>query len=155
MKKRTHFLIAGMLAALALAAVVAGGALAAKTVSTTAKLKASEVVPGPGEKGGSGTANVDIKKNKRKVCFEIEFKKIGEPDSATLHKGAKGEKGPKKVVLFTEPTASPAEGCVKKVKKSILNKAQNHPENFYVQLHNMQFPQGALRGQLKLDETGP
>ena len=86
------------------------------------------------------------------MCFEITFKKIGEPDSATLHKGAKGEKGPRKIDLFTKPTTSPAEDCVKKLKKKLLNKVQNHPENFYVQLHNMQFPQGAIRGQLKLAE---
>ncbi len=152
MSKRTRFLTAGMLAGLALAAAVAGGALAAGTVETTAKLTAGQVVPGPGEKGGNGKATIEVKKSKRKVCFEITFKNIAEPNSGNLHKGVKGEKGPRKIDFFTKPTASPAEGCVKKVKKKLLNKVQNHPENFYVQLHNTQFPDGAIRGQLKPTE---
>jgi hypothetical protein len=149
MTKRTRFLIAGMLAALALAAV-AGGALAAKTVNTKAKLKGNEVVPGPGENKGKGEALVDIKKKKRKVCFDIEFQKIGRPDLGELRKGAEGEKGPQKIVFFEEETDSPASGCVKKVKKKLLKKLVNHPENFYVQLDTTAFPEGAIRGQLEL-----
>lgn len=150
MSKRTRVTIVGALAVFALAAVLVGTALAAKTISETTKLAENQVVPGPGQKGASGTADIDVTKSKQKLCFDVSFKKVTPtPNSAEIHKGAKGDTGPKKVDLWTKSTSSPASGCIKKVAKPFLNKLGNHPENFYVQLHSTMFPKGAIRGQLK------
>ncbi len=150
MSKRTCVTIAGVLAALSLVAVLAGGALAAGTVNAKAKLNEKQVVPGPGAPKATGSATFEITKSKLKFCYDISFKKLNPaPNSAELHKGAKGDKGPKKFDLWTKTTNSPASACIKNLKKPVLNKIVNHPENFYVQLHSTKYPKGAIRGQLK------
>lgn len=138
-------LVATMLLAPALAG--AGG-----TTQLSAKLKANEEVPGPGEKGGSGEIFVTVKPKKEKLCFQLEFRKIGPPKAGHIHKGVDGEAGPVKVTLFEDSAGLPgptAEDCVKNLRKRLLRKVAKSPQRFYVNLHNEEFPDGAIRGQLE------
>jgi hypothetical protein len=54
------------------------------------------------------------------------------------------------VTLFDEPAGvtSPESGTVK-AKKKLIKKIQNDPNGWYVNLHTPDFPDGAIRGQLK------
>jgi CHRD domain len=122
---------------------------AAKQLS--AKLKGNEEIQG-GDKNGRGEAFVAVRKaKKRKLCFQLSWGKIEAPTAAHIHKGVKGTNGPIKVTLFEDPNGLPgetAEGCVKKIKKRIAKKLRRTPEKFYVNVHNAEFPDGAIRGQL-------
>ena len=142
--------LAAVAAAALLAPVAAGGA----TVS--AQLKGKDEVPGPGAKKGKGSATIKAKKKKRKVCYELDWKKIQAPTAAHIHKGAKGVAGPIKVPLFSKvQSGKSADGCVKKdlngdkLNKKLLKKINRKPKKFYVNVHNAEFPGGAIRGQLK------
>jgi hypothetical protein len=125
----------------------------AAATQLSAKLKGNEEVDG-GDPNGRGEAFVAVKKpRKRKLCFQLSWDKIEPPTAAHIHKGAKGVNGPIKVALFEDPdglTVSEVEGCVKKIKKRIAKKLRKSPENFYVNVHNAEYPNGAIRGQLEL-----
>ena len=136
------------------AALVAIPALsmAAGTTQLTAKLRGSEEVPGPGDPNGKGEASVAVKPKREKVCFQLTFEKIEGATAAHIHKGVAGVAGPIKVELFEDATGSPgptAEGCVKDQKKRLLRKIARKPQRFYVNVHNDDFPGGAIRGQLE------
>ena len=140
--------------ALALVAVLAiPAANAAAPVQLSAKLKGANEVPGPGDPNGRGEAFVSVKRAKKKVCFELSYKRIDEPTAAHIHKGGPDDAGPVKVLLFEDPGGLPVpgsvDGCVRRVKKKIIRRLVRAPEKFYVNVHNDDFPDGAIRGQLK------
>jgi CHRD domain len=118
----------------------------------SAKLKGNEEVA-DGDQNGRGEAFVAVRKpSKRKLCFEVSWEKIEPPTEAHIHKGAKGIDGPIKVTLFEDPdglTVSAVDGC-EKISKRLARKLRKVPENFYVNVHNAEHPDGAIRGQLGL-----
>jgi hypothetical protein len=124
----------------------------AAATQLSAKLKGNEEVA-DGDPNGRGEAFVAVKKpRKRKLCFELSWEKIEPPATAAhIHKGAKGTDGPIKVTLF-EGIRRPhrVDGCVKQVSKRIAKQLRRAPENFYVNVHNQEHPDGAIRGQLDL-----
>ena len=141
--------------ALALIAALAIPAANAAPAQLSAKLKGNEEVPGPGDPNGRGEAAVTVKRKKRKVCFALEFRRIGEPTAAHIHKGADGVAGPVKVTLFEDPEGLPVpgavDGCVRDLKRRLVRKLAKRPQRFYVNLHNAEYPDGAIRGQLERD----
>lgn len=140
-------------AVLLLATMLADPALsaAAATKTLTATLKGKEEVPGPGDKNGKGEITVTTKAKRGKVCFALEFDQIGDPTAGHIHKGAAGVSGAIKVTLFEDPDGIPgptAEGCVKGLRTKLVRNINRTPEKYYVNLHNTEFPDGAIRGQL-------
>jgi hypothetical protein len=144
-------LMGGVLALVAALAIPAAEARA--PVQLSAQLKGSEEVPGPGDANGKGEAFVNVKRKKRKVCFQLEWRKIDEPTAGHIHRGADGVAGPVKVTLFEDPTGLPVpgavEGCVGNLKRKLIRKLAKRPQRFYVNVHNGAFPDGAIRGQLE------
>jgi len=125
----------------------------AAATQLSAKLKGNQEVE-RGDPNGRGEAFVAVKKpRKRKLCFELSWDKIEPPTAAHIHKGAEGVNGPIKVTLFEDPdglTVSEVEGCVKKIRKRIAKRLRKSPERFYVNVHNAEHPDGAIRDQLGL-----
>ena len=130
-------------------AVASGAGTDDKKVELAAKLKGQNEVP-PADPNGSGKAEVKLKLNKRKACFNIQFTGIGEAIAAHIHKGSAGVNGDIKVLFFEDSAgvSSPVDDCVK-AKKPLLKKIARHPKRWYVNVHTMEFPNGAIRGQLK------
>ena len=141
----------GVLALVAALAIPAANAAAPVTVS--AQLKGNNEVPGPGDPNGKGEIFVTLKKAKRKVCFALSWKRIQGPKAGHIHRGGPGVAGPVKVKLFEQANALPnpgaVEGCVSK-RRRVIRRIARHPERFYVNLHNEEYPDGAIRGQLGL-----
>ena len=141
----------GVLALVAALAIPAANAAAPVTVS--AQLKGNNEVPGPGDPNGKGEIFVTLKKAKRKVCFALSWKRIQGPQAAHIHRGGPDVAGPVKVKLFEQanplPNPGAVEGCVRK-RKRVIRKIARHPERYYVNLHNEEYPNGAIRGQLGL-----
>jgi hypothetical protein len=133
-------------AAIALPAVAAGGAPA---VQLSAKLKGNAEVPEPGDPNGRGEAFFSVKPAKRKICFQVSWVKIQQPNAAHIHKGGEDVAGPVKVLLFGgAPPSDIVEGCVKNLKRKLVRRIARRPQNFYVNVHNPEYPNGAIRGQL-------
>ncbi len=109
--------------------------------------------PGAGDPNGSGLAELTVNPERNRVCFEITFRRIEDPFLGHIHKGRSGVSGDPRVDLFSNPSGadSPIEGCERNVPARLLRKIKNHPNRWYVNLHNTDFPDGAIRGQLRFD----
>jgi hypothetical protein len=138
---------AGLLGALAVPAFVSAAA-----VVLVSDMSGKKEIPGPGDKDGRGAGEFKLKAKRGRVCFLIEYEKIQAPFAGHIHKGDKANAGPIKVTLFDDPDGarSPIEGCAKKVKSRLIRRIAKDPKSYYVNLHNEEFPDGAIRGQLKL-----
>ena len=143
-----------ILAALAIAAAVALPATAAKKpvpeYDRLAAMSGSEEAPDAGDPDGYGAADFRLKGNK--VCFRILASKIGQGGAAHIHKGAPGAAGPIVVDLFSfkgkQQTVPPRiSGCAKSTAATVKDIAR-HSGDYYVNVHNEEFPGGAIRGQL-------
>jgi hypothetical protein len=140
-----------ILGAMVVALIAAAPAGAAKT-TLTATLSGANEVPGPGDADGSGQAVVEIKvkkgKKNAKICSDITFAGIGAPFAGHIHEGGPTTDGPIVVGLFENVgTTSPVDECGK-AKRGLAKRIAKNPADFYVNLHNDEFPAGAIRGQL-------
>jgi CHRD domain len=160
MKRRrlSAALLLAALAALALAgpasAAKLGGADHGGRLFTTTLSGAEEVDPetgalGAGDPDGSGLATLTVNPGQQEVCYELSVEGISPlpASGAHIHVGDAGENGPV-VVPLAEPDASGvSSGCAPVSRELALAIIQN-PENYYVNVHTTDFPNGAIRGQL-------
>lgn len=102
-----------------------------------------------GDPDGTGTANIQLKTTKSQVCFDIKVQDILLPAAAAhIHVGAAGTNGPVVVDFGAPPGAKGrTKGCVTAA-ASLINAIWSNPAGYYVNVHNSDFPGGALRGQL-------
>lgn len=95
----------------------------------------------------TGTVKLTLNQGKGEICFEILVSGIATATAAHIHEGAAG-KSRRVVVMLSPPAADgSSKNCVK-VEGDIIKKIQQNPKNFYVNLHNAEFADGAMRGQL-------
>lgn len=143
-----------LLAALAAVMVVALPATAAKQkpkeYDLLAAMDGSLEKPDPGDPDGYGAADFRLKGNK--VCFRILAEGIAPVTAAHIHKAPAGSAGPVEVDLFSakgkNQTLPPRiSGCAKTT-TTIVKAIAKRPGDYYVNVHNADFPGGALRGQL-------
>jgi hypothetical protein len=137
-------LIALVISALALVAVVAANAAAAKTVTFEVALKGNNEAPAA---PASNKGKVELKLNAAtgKVCWEFKLGKIdGKPSQAHIHKGKAGVSGNVVVPLGANYKR---QGCTTAA-KSLVKSIAGHPGAYYVNVHNAKHPLGAMRGQL-------
>ena len=112
----------------------------------TATLTGAAEVPGPGDTDGTGTAQITLNHGQGEVCYELTVDKIAAANAAHIHSGAVDKAGPP-IANLTAPTNGSSKGCVSLDKDKINDIIQN-PANYYVNVHNAEFPDGAVRGQL-------
>jgi LPXTG-motif cell wall-anchored protein len=129
----------------------AGGATRAKkTAAATTALHTSlvgEVEVPPGDPQASGTA--DVKVSDGQVCWDVRWSGIS-PTASHIHKGAKGTAGPIVVPFFKSDqplSGQRRQGCTE-VSADLTKAIAQNPGNYYVNVHDTEFPKGAVRGQL-------
>jgi hypothetical protein len=134
--------------AAAAALATAGCRTAADVVQEdiTASLTGSQVVPRGGDGDGSGRFEMQFTNLPDNMCYELEISAIDPPDAAHIHRGARGRAGPP-VVTLQAPDDNDSGGCIT-IDRALATEIETNPPNFYVQVHNRQYPGGALRGQL-------
>ena len=109
------------------------------------ELSDGTVVPGPGLPGGGGAASINVTAG-GEVCFSFALDGVTGVTNAHLHEGVPGEIGPPVVEL-----GSGLFGCAP-TDTATATGILNRPTDFYVQIHTVSHPAGAIRGQLA--ETG-
>jgi len=107
------------------------------------------VAPGPGDPDGTGEATLHLYPVKNKICYNISASNLDGPTAAHLHMGKAGEEGPVKLKLKTPPqNGNSVRECRRGLSMEFIRNIKRNPENYYVEVHSSDFPQGALRGQL-------
>lgn len=110
-------------------------------------LTGSEEVPGPGDSNGMGRARVQVRPNPKEICVILRIQNIEPATAAHIHEAAKGQSGPV-VVTLPKPNANGfVSGCVA-VSEELAREILAKPSDYYVNVHNPTFPNGAVRGQL-------
>ena len=142
MKKNTVLYIAlVMLAVLALTSIAADGGR-----TFTVEMTGAAEAPGPGDPDGSGTAVFRLNPGQGEICFELTVSNIDPATAAHIHVAPVGVPGPV-VVPLAAPTSGSSSGCVD-VDRDLIIAIIQHPEEYYVNVHNEAFRPGAVRGQL-------
>jgi hypothetical protein len=109
---------------------------------------------GAGDLNASGRARVEV--FPEGVFYRLRFEGLEEKPATRghIHLGAPGENGPILVTLFDspeEPVESRSKGCVAPdvAPRAVIELLKENPGEFYVNVHNEEFPNGAIRGQLR------
>jgi CHRD domain len=112
----------------------------------TAVLTGAAEVPGPGDTDGTGTATITLNHGQGQVCYELTVSNIGAATAAHIHTGGATVAGPVLVGLDA-PADGSSKGCVN-LDKAKVKEIMTNPANYYINVHNAEFPNGAVRGQL-------
>jgi hypothetical protein len=99
---------------------------------------------GGGDPDGSGVARVDFSSS-GEVCFDIRVSGVDDVILAHIHAAPAGVNGPV-VVDFMFPENG-LDGCVT-ADPNVLRAIRRNPAGYYVNVHSVEFPGGAVRGQL-------
>jgi hypothetical protein len=149
---------------IAILAVVASiatavGASAQGQTTLIARMNGAKEVSSEGEKGvgdpdGRGFAKIRLDRSASQVCFRLSWSNIGSPSAAHIHDGGPDEAGPVVVTLFSGESPLPAtisgvKGCSGDVGQDVITAIKNDPAGHYVNVHNAEYPGGAIRGQLR------
>lgn len=128
------------LVTLAGSGTVASSAERARSAHLGAVLVGGNEVPNAGDPDGYGFADVKVRRGQ--VCWHITVNAVEPIAAAHIHAGPAGVPGP--VVVPLNPYEA---GCTDASKRT-TRFIRQHPGQFYVNVHNADFPGGALRGQL-------
>jgi hypothetical protein len=110
-----------------------------------AGMNGAQEVP-PGDPNGSGKAVVTVDTVTGEICFELQVRNIAPATAAHIHEAERGSPGPI-VVPLTPPTSGTSSGCV--VDLAQAQAIAHDPSGYYVNVHNTEFSDGAVRGQLQ------
>lgn len=130
-------------------------------------LSGDEEVPGPGDEEAEGTAAVvftavdhddDSSTDAQpRLCWMIDVQGLEDKATAAhIHQAPEGEAGPVVVTLTPTPDADGfAQACATSQNfasgvpiNQRIQQIKATPQNYYVNVHNTEFPDGAVRGQL-------
>ncbi len=146
-----------------------GGAVRGQLTKLNRKVDVLKVVSGGGfralldadqevqKPGGSpvgdpnGHAVSFIRPKGTSVGYSLAWVGIAPPTVGHLHEGVRGVNGPVKVELFTTPVPSTIfaiSGVAADQDAAVVQGIRKNPRGFYVNVHNAEFKDGAVRGQL-------
>jgi hypothetical protein len=148
-----HTKLSALAATAALAALlIAPSAASAHGTHLKAKMSGDQIVGADGAPNGTGRANLHVLKNKGKLCFEVQWDRIGNKTGLNIgvYSGKSGKNGNELISLVDTKQNDPVEDCVTGVDTQDLKAIAKHPENYHVNVKNKKYPKdGAIRGQLK------
>ena len=103
-------------------------------------------VPNQGDLDGTGTAELTVNVGQGRICYSIEVSGIAPAAAAHIHEAPATTTGPI-VVPLEAPTDGSSSACAT-VDRELAKEILKSPADYYVNVHNADFPAGALRGQL-------
>jgi len=131
------------------AAMLSGTQTSLEPICFVAPMTGLEEVP-PGAPKGTGFAAITIDPVKNQITFDVVVAGIKLPATAMhIHAADAGSAGPVVVPALKFPDASGAvTTTTSNVDAALIAKILTNPEGYYVNVHNADFPGGAVRGQL-------
>ncbi|MEO6713692.1 MAG: CHRD domain-containing protein [Mycobacteriales bacterium] len=148
--------VAGLTTAGAVSATAATADIVYLVADLTGANEVRTAATPAGDSDGYGVEIVRVVGNE--VRFAIAWANIATPSSSHIHSGITGVNGPVKVDYFSGTTlpygVRAVTGRVTTPDTALLNAIKDDPGAFYANVHNVQYPGGAIRGQFrKLDVT--
>jgi len=150
---------------IALALMLVGGVSAAPSrtesaqqgsgpgVTLMATLTGEAQVEAAGDPDGTGTAMVTLNTDTGEVTFDLSYANVTLPTAAAhIHRGAAGVAGPVVVPFYGEPTPGSRVSDKVTADVALVKEIAANPAGFYVNVHNADYPKGAIRGQLMVQE---
>jgi len=125
---------------LSLLTLASGGAPRVTTLSGAEEVPAADP-------DGTGFAAITLNVGQQRVCWELSVANIAPAIAAHIHSAPAGVNGGV-VVPLSPPTTGSSSGCALGVNPALIQAIIHHPELYYVNVHNADFPGGAVRGQL-------
>jgi CHRD domain len=102
-----------------------------------------------GDPDGTGTALITINVGQPEICWHTTVSDIALPATAShIHHAAEGIRGNIVIALTAPDETGQAVGCRSDVDPALLRDILQHPEEYYVNVHTMEFSSGAIRSQL-------
>lgn len=111
-------------------------------------MRGSEEISGQTDTDGYGIARIKVNTDNNEVCIRMKVFDIQTATAAHIHSGNVGEAGQTMVLLPTPDNNGNARGCVL-VGDSLAKALLTTPSGYFVQIHNQDFPNGAIKGQLR------
>jgi hypothetical protein len=105
-----------------------------------------EVAPAVGDPDGVGVAAITLNQGLGRICFAIRVFRIDTVTLAHIHAGPAGVNGP--VVVDFDPVRNGLVNCVYGIDKDLIKAIRQNPDQYYVNVHTVNHPRGAVRGQL-------
>lgn len=115
----------------------------------TASLTGFQSTPHQGDLDGTGYASLRLDRLANpQLCWEMSVRGITPATAAHVHRGAAGTAGPPVVPITTPDSSGTSRGCAA-VDAALAREIAVQPHLFYLNVHNAEFPNGAIRGQLR------
>jgi hypothetical protein len=142
-------LIGLIVATMAAAQPASGQELAPKRTTLVANnMTGAQVVPGPGDPDGFGTARLPNDAAIGRICWDVHTNLVDVPLTGSLiHSGAAGQTGTVVLQLFGEVNDPNPSGC-RTADTQLLRDLNQKSREFYLEISNFAYPSGAIRGQL-------
>ena len=147
--RRSARSLAALVGALAMIAASVGVASANHFTTLSTTLSGAEEAPGPGDRNGKGFISLDVYLSGT-ICYEGKVQAIAGVTAAHIHEAPAGSPGPVVVDLrpdLAERTGNKASYCVT-TSPTVAADIIANPADYYVNVHDAEFPGGAIRGQL-------
>jgi hypothetical protein len=115
----------------------------------TIPVDGAQVAPGPGDPDGGGGIFIFLDRQTGRFCFFADTANISTPlTSVDLHRAPAGSEGPIVTPLHGPSTTDPDGSACLDLDPDLVKEISKHKADFYIDIHNEEFPGGALRGQL-------
>lgn len=137
----------GILGLAAMAAFALAAPASAQDVRLSAHLTGAAERPAAGDPDGAGHATFTASTTQNQVCYDIAVEKIAPATMAHIHKAPATAAGPPVLTLQAPGPDGKAKGCASADAGLVADIAANAAA-YYVNVHNGEFPAGAVRGQL-------
>ena len=103
-------------------------------------------MPGPCDPDGPSTFAAKVDLGRGTLCYTLTATDIAPATAAHVHVGSGTEAGPV-VIALVPPTEGASSACAT-ADRALLRQIARHPELYHVNVHNLEYPAGAVRGQL-------
>ena len=125
------------------------GRASAQVSTYVANLTGANETPNPADQDGVGFVVVTFDQGAGTITFTAYAQNIAAPTMSHIHRGAAGVTGPV-IIPFNKPFVNGVSSdTLTGVAGSFLAEIVANPPGYYFNIHNADFPGGAIRGQLR------
>ena len=96
-----------------------------------------------GDPNGRGHADFRLNRMKARVCANVTYRYIGDPEAAHIHRKSDGG-----VVVDLTGSVIDGANCATSVPRPVIRRILEHPRRYYFNVHNGNYPAGAIQGTL-------